>query len=343
MGALIEELALAVNWDNKERFVQLVRQAKSRAQSGLISNGHVIASRRLSAQTNKVGWLNEQWSGLSQYEYLSQLLEEIEGGGWEIVAARLKSLQACIFNQAATEVLNITADSERIDVMQVALQQLAERLPASAANDPVMLLPSLRRTAEGIIVPSQVNYVGKGANLYASGYVFHGSALVISKFLGTTYLWDHIRVSGGAYGGFCQFDPRSGDFKYLSYRDPNLAQSWKTYDGAPQFLKEIALEEDELSKAIIGCMGDIDAYMLPDAKGYQAMLRYLLDEDVEYRQKVRDEVLSTTVEDFRGFAKSLDAVAEAGGLCVVGSKEAIDAAKDEFELLVTSPFSTDKA
>merc|ERR1712232_574911 len=323
MGALIEELALAVNWDNKERFVQLVRQAKSRAQSGLISNGHVIASRRLSAQTNKVGWLNEQWSGLSQYEYLSQLLEEIEGGGWEIVAARLKSLQACIFNQAATAALNITADSENIDAMQVALHQLADRLPASAASDPVVLQPSLRRSAEGVIVPSQVNYVGKGANLYASGYAFHGSALVISKFLGTTYMWDRVRVSGGAYGGFCQFDPRSGDFKYLSYRDPNLAQTWKTYDGTAEFLRGLSLGEDELSKAIIGCIGDVDSYMLPDAKGYQAMLRYLLGEDDDYRQKMRDEIMSTETKDFHDFAEHLDKVAEHGGLSVVGSKDAI--------------------
>ena len=42
-----------------------------------------------------------------------------------------------------------------------------------------------------------------------------------------------MRVVGGAYGGFCRFDPRSGDFKYLSYRDPNLGQTLETYDGAP--------------------------------------------------------------------------------------------------------------
>ena len=44
-------------------------------------------------------------------------------------------------------------------------------------------------------------------------------------------------------------------------------------------------------KAVIGCMGDVDAYQLPDAKGYSAMLRYLLEEDDEYRQKVRDQRL----------------------------------------------------
>lgn len=55
-------------------------------------------------------------------------------------------------------------------------------------------------------------------------------------------------MSGGAYGGFCRFDPRSGDFKYLSYRDPNLGQTLETYDGAPAFLKDLELGEDELVK-----------------------------------------------------------------------------------------------
>ncbi|CAE7779367.1 PREP1, partial [Symbiodinium sp. CCMP2456] len=118
-------------------------------------------------------------------------------------------------------------------------------------------------TDEGTLTTG-VNYVGKGGNLYETGYEFHGSALVVSKLLGATYLWDKVRVSGGAYGGLCRFDPRSGDFKYLSYRDPNLGKTLEAYDGAPAFLKDLDLGEDELTKAIIGCMGDIDAYLLPD-------------------------------------------------------------------------------
>merc|ERR1712232_373737 len=181
---------------------------------------------------------------------------------------------------------------------QTTLEAFAAELPKDVDVGAAVAGKPLGRTAEGIIVPTQVNYVGKGANLYEAGYKLHGSSLVISKFLGTTYLWDRVRVSGGAYGGFCQFDPRSGDFKYLSYRDPNLGATWENYDGAPAFLKELELGDDELSKAIIGCMGDVDSYMLPDAKGYQAMMRYLLEEDDSYRQKLRDEILSTSGKDF---------------------------------------------
>jgi len=52
-----------------------------------------------------------------------------------------------------------------------------------------------------------------------------GAAYVINKHLGATWLWDRVRVSGGAYGGFCDFDPHSGMFSFLSYRDPNLPKT----------------------------------------------------------------------------------------------------------------------
>lgn len=84
----------------------------------------------------------------------------------------------------------------------------------------------------------QVNYVGKAANLYEDGgYKLHGSAYVINKYLGTTWLWDRVRVSGGAYGGFSDFDSHSGMFTYLSYRDPNLLKTVDNYDGESSFKK----------------------------------------------------------------------------------------------------------
>ena len=76
----------------------------------------------------------------------------------------------------------------------------------------------------------QVNYVGKAANLYEdAGYQLSGSAYVVNKHLGTTWLWDRVRVSGGAYGGFSDFDTHSGMFSFLSYRDPNLTKTVRAF------------------------------------------------------------------------------------------------------------------
>lgn len=60
----------------------------------------------------------------------------------------------------------------------------------------------------------------------------------------------------------------TGVFSYLSYRDPNLLKTLDVYDGTDSFLRELELDDDTLTKAIIGTIGDVDAYQLPDAKGY---------------------------------------------------------------------------
>jgi hypothetical protein len=43
----------------------------------------------------------------------------------------------------------------------------------------------------------------------------------------------------------------------------------------------------------------VDSYQLPDAKGYSALSRYLLNISDEERQIRREQILSTTQKDFR--------------------------------------------
>jgi hypothetical protein len=122
---------------------------------------------------------------------------------------------------------------------------------------------------------------------------------------------------------------RSGIFNFLSYRDPNLLGSIQNYDGTADFLRDLALSKEELVKSIIGAIGNIDQYRLPDAKGYTAMARYLTSVDDEYLQQYRDEVLTTTEDDFKALARVLDQVKEKGQVVVLGSAEDIAAANQE--------------
>ncbi|NLG72573.1 MAG: hypothetical protein GX495_11115 [Chloroflexi bacterium] len=170
--------------------------------------------------------------------------------------------------------------------------------------------------------------MAKGANLYELGYELDGSIHVITNYLGTTWMWERVRVQGGAYGGFSVFDRHSGIFSFLSYRDPNLVGTLQNYDGTAGFLRRLALSEDERVKAIIGTIGEMDAYQLPDARGFTSMVRYLLGETDEFRQKLREQVLDTTEEDFHRFADVLERLNEAGRVVVLGSQDAIRAANE---------------
>ena len=229
---------------------------------------------------------------------------------------------------------NLTADAKTLEATAGAVESFLNALPTEGTGSAVgvpwstdLVLPSVN---ELITVPTQVNYVGKGANLYDAGYELNGSAYVINKLLGTTWLWDRVRVSGGAYGGFSDFDSHSGMFSYLSYRDPNLLKTVANYDGTVEFLKDIKLDKDELTKAIVGTMGDLDSYQLPDAKGYTALMRHLLKVKDEERQQRREEVLATTEKDFKKFGEVLEATrAPEARVCAVVSPDAAKAAMEE--------------
>jgi Zn-dependent M16 (insulinase) family peptidase len=183
--------------------------------------------------------------------------------------------------------------------------------------------------SEGLTVPAQVNYVVQGANLYKLGYQLDGSSRVILQFMSTTYMWEKIRVLGGAYGGFASFDAFSGNFSFMSYRDPNLVGTLTNYAGAGDFLQNVELSEEEITRSIIGAIGAMDAHLLPDAKGYTSMMYYLLRYTDEERQRIRDQVLSTTADDFRQFGAVLNQIQENGVVVVVGSKDNISAANAE--------------
>ena len=88
-------------------------------------------------------------------------------------------------------------------------------------------------------------------------------------------------MQGGAYGGSCSFDPVSGIFSYLSYRDPNLLSTLDVYDRTGQFLREQDLDTTELTRSVVGSIGALGRYQLPDAKGFTSLARYLIGETDE--------------------------------------------------------------
>ncbi|MGD9040977.1 MAG: hypothetical protein PVH82_15150, partial [Desulfobacteraceae bacterium] len=119
----------------------------------------------------------------------------------------------------------------------------------------------------------------------------------------------------------------SGVLSFVSYRDPNLLKTLEVFDESARFLREEHLHKDELTKGIIGTIGDLDQYRLPDAKGYTSMVRQLSGESDEERQQLREEVLSATATHFTAFAGALDRVREEGLVKVLGSETAIQGAQ----------------
>lgn len=324
---ILKDVLLKTNFNNPERLKQIVLEEKSDVESGLIPSGHAYVNRRLRAQFGETGWVNDQMSGIGYLFMLRELVKEIDKK-WDSVLKKLETMRDLLINSKAL-ICNITIDEANWKNIKPYFENFIFALPEKDVT-----LKSFEVKAnfekEGLTIPAQVNYVGKGANLYDLGYEYDGSADVIGGYLRMAYLWEKIRVQGGAYGAFNVFDDRSGVFTFLSYRDPNLAETLDHYDKAADFLKGLddkSLSNSELTKAIIAAIGDIDSYQLPDAKGYTSMIRHLTGETDEMLQKRRDQVLSTNGEDFIAFGEVLEKVAQSEAVAVIGSQSAIENSK----------------
>jgi len=320
---IVQDVLLTVKLDNQERFQQMVMEEKARVEQNLVSAGHQVVNLRLRAHFSEAHWAAEQMGGISYLFFVRKLALAVDED-WPGVLDVLREMHKTLLNRKAM-IANITVDQQGWTLVEPRLKDLFEALPKGPVSEPVWPAGS-DPLFEGMTIPSQVNYVGKGADLYSLGYRFHGSALTITRYLRNAYLWDQVRVQGGAYGAFCLFDRLSGVLTFVSYRDPNLIQTVSAFDRSANFLDELTLNEDELVKGIIGAIGDLDSHMLPDAKGFSSMVRYLIGDTEESRQQMRDEILSTRAADFKEMGRIFEEVKNRGIVKVLGSPTAIEAA-----------------
>lgn len=324
--AILHDILLTAQFDNRERFEQIVLEARARKEAAIIPGGSELVHLRLRSYFNQAARVSELMGGVSQLFFLRRLVEEVQTD-WPAVRAKLEHLRTLLLNRSAM-LINVTLDRQNWQSFTPELDSFLAHLPLAPFTLASWSAPT-RRGFEGLTAPTRVNNVGKTLSLFDAGYTPHGSVSVITNHLRTTWLWERVRMQGGAYGSFCRFGHHSGLLSMVSYRDPNLRATLDVYDQASHFLRQTSLSDSEVSSSIIGTIGSLDAYQFPDAKGFTSMVRYLTGQTDESRQQRREEVLTTTANDFRAFADVLDHMKTDGIVAVLGSPEAIEQANAE--------------
>lgn len=304
----------------QERLGQMLLEGKARLEHSLQAAGHMAVGTRLKARYSGAGALAERLGGLSYLVSVRELLARLESDPQSLLAD-MEEIRARVLTSAGA-VFDCTAEAAGLAKAQEEARQLLAALPASPAipaqGDAPLAAPMSLPRAEAFIAPAQINYVGKGANLYDLGYSYHGSASVILRYLRMGRLWEQVRVRGGAYGAFCTLEHLSGNFVCASYRDPNVMETLTAFDGLADFLHSFTPDQAQLTQAIVGAVGDLDTYLLPDARGAQSLSRWLTNDTDEARQQMREEMLGTTARHFNDFAEVLAAAAREGSICVLG-------------------------
>jgi Zn-dependent M16 (insulinase) family peptidase len=325
---LFTDILLNARLNNQKRAVEMLKESKSRKEASLLSSGHSYGATRIAGRHSFLGHLAEVTGGLSAVREAQSLVESAEND-WPALQGRLERMRHAII-RSNDIVVNLTGDKVLLSAADESVDKFLDSIPRdafSAVNAPSLIeqwkaSPRLLTLQdEAFVIPSQVNYVCLGGPLVPPGEAVKGSDSVVTRFLGNGFLWDQIRVVGGAYGAFASFSEASGRFAYLSYRDPSVLNTIDVFDKAPSALERPVSGED-LLQAVIGAVGDLDAPLSPDQKGFAAMVQLLSGETASDRQQWREEVLSTTPTDFHTFGSKLKRlIGLPGTLAVFGNQK----------------------
>ena len=317
---ILSEVLLEADFSDTGRLGKIVLETKARRKHHLIPAGHALAASRLKARYGAAQAMGEAMQGLTGFFYVRELASRMETDP-ESVVRDLHTLLGLMLRRSKL-VANITADSPALSDTAKRLDSLLATLSDATLPAAPRALPTLPER-EGLVLPAQVNYVCTGANVKALGHSPGAASAVVSKFLRAGYLWERVRVQGGAYGAGVSYSRTSGNLTFTSYRDPNLARTVEAFAAVAPYLASLDLDASELEKSIIGSVGDMDHYLLPDAKGFTALARDLTGEDDDYRQAARDAILSAGPQDFREFGEAVHAATTKGCVVIAGGREGL--------------------
>ena len=303
---------------------------KSKMQSSFVSAGHSLAAGRALSYFSVGGKISEEIKGLGQYRFIETLLENFDEKIDETISVMQELCQRIFVRERL--IIDYTGTMEGLSEVKEISKEFYESL--AYAKGRIKEVAPIRCTTlnEAFKTSGQVQFVCRAGNFKKKGLEYTGALKVLRVMMGYDYLWNNVRVKGGAYGCMSSF-MRNGDCFFVSYRDPNLQRTIEVYEKASEYLKNFVADERTLTQYIIGTISDVDAPLSPAAYGAYSLGAYLSQVTDEMIQKSREEVLNVTQEDIRKLAEYVDAFLEDQCVCVVGTAPKIEESKELFDTI----------
>lgn len=326
---LLKEIILHTDLSDKKRLKEILDELKSRLQSSIMYSGDSAAMLRAMSYYSKPYYLKEQTAGISFYKFVEDILDNFEEKKAEVVSMLKGTIKRAF--KADNMILNFAGDKESFEkVKALTLDLKSQMYSDTVENEPWEFVPQQRN--EGIKTSGQVQFVARTGNYNELNEktAYNGSLAVLGNIMRYEYLWNNIRVIGGAYGCNCIFN-RSGDVMFTSYRDPNLTKTSDTYLLATEYIENFTADEREMRKFIIGAISSIDVPLGASDRSFRELSYYLANIDYETLKRERKQLLSTTQQDIRNLAPLIKKAMDKNNICVVGSAASIEGAKELFK------------
>ena len=325
---LMKEILYTSKFEDTVRLLEIIKEFRSKLEASAVSVGHGIALVRMNSYFNESGAISEKLNGIDFLRFLQDLDDHFEEKKEEAVAG-LKEVAGFLL-RPENLLLDVTSPKDTdCGIEEEFIKLKREGYTDKPSGEERGSLPVVQKN-EGFKTSGDVQYVAYGGCADIEKMPYSGSVPVLKTILGYDYLWNNVRVKGGAYGCMSSFQ-RNGSCSFVSYRDPNLKSTIEVYKGLPEYIRNFSGDEMLMTKYIIGTLSDLDVPLSPSAQGARGYKVFRTHMSEEILQKERDELLNTSVEDINALADYVEDAISAGNLCVVGSEGEINRCEEIFK------------
>lgn len=343
---LAAEILSSTKFTNLKRLRELIAESRSDVQSKINNRGNTIAVGRLLSYFSRHALKNEWLGGISFYSFINKVLDGYDENS-EKIAEGFSELCRLIFKKSRM-FASVCSGEKGIEVLRAALPEFSEKLfsessskcDKSSESEGVYFdgssvdMTNPVKLNEGFMLSSQVQFVGMGGNLKKAGYEYSGTLKVLENILNCEYLYNSVRVLGGAYGCNCRFAGSSGNVYFASFRDPHLKNTESVYRNAGEFIRSLDPDDKSLTRYIIGTFSGLDRPLSFRDRAARSMTAYLSGVSYEELCRERREIIETTAQQLRDTADMIEAVLSQDFRCTLGNAKKLRENAEDFENLI---------
>ena len=312
-----------------DRVRDVLTQIRIGLEQGFINNGHSAALGRAMSYSSPSAVVREQLSGVDFYLFLRDLLEHFDERV-DGLRTKLAELAERIF-VADGCMASFTGSDEDFNAYWDAAGDLGLGAGDGAGRD-ALAVPAPRDRHEAFVIPSDICFAARACDPRRLGLDVTGAWAVAANALSYDYLWNEIRVKGGAYGcGFRAAGERQVAF--YTYRDPAIDPSIERVERAGAWLGSFEPDEAAFEGFIVSCVSGMDAPVKPYALTKRRNTTYLAGLDPHAREERRAQMLAATPGELRSLGADVTRIAAESPTCVFGGRDVIAKSNAGFNVI----------
>ncbi|MBQ6061230.1 MAG: insulinase family protein [Clostridia bacterium] len=333
--SLAEEILYRTQFTDTETLLKRIQDQKNFVRQQINGAAYQVLMYRQFAVTSTHYRYSNYLNFLDYYDFLSKLETLMEENPDEVVAG-LQRVQQFFANRSGA-VAAIAASEESLALNRPLTDAFFAKLDNTAREAVEYDLP-VPAKKEALIADINVQFNGISVNWKDIDPEIDGAAYdVVGQLVADKLLIPELRDRMGVYTPFCVSSNET--FYLLTYRDPNLAETFTFYDGLPDMINNLDVDQSTIDKYILSTYSGL---AMPEGEmsgATSALNNYINGVPEDLKLQNMKAVKSVTPETVKAFALSLADILNTGVRGTAGSAGAINANAEMFDA-VYNPFNS---